>query len=194
MLNSLLLEIFMGKFTLNLVSVLVFIFLVNSAFSQSLEKFALKANKGSQIDFDFIAFDNKGKEVFSSAGNVFILNDKYKMIIPEELLVIDDGAKRYIYKEQDDEIIIAPVNKDDSDIMENPFAVLRHKNNKSSNYQVEVVNGSTPDLPKQIILKSSNGAKYVIAIKKFKELTNLNDKLFEFDVKNYPNAIVTRLD
>ena len=184
----------MGKFTLKLVSGLLFIFLVNSAFSISLEKCALKANKGSQIDYDMIALDNKGKEVYTSAGNVFILNDKYKMIIPEELLVIDNGTKRYIYKEQDDEIIIAPVNKDDSDIMENPFAVLRHKNNKTSNYQVEVINGSTPDLPKQIILKSSNGAKYVIAIKKFKELTNLNDKLFEFDVKNYPNAIVTRLD
>ncbi len=194
MLSSLLSEIFMGNFMMRLINILVFIFLVNTAFSQSLEKFALRANKGSQIDFDFIAFDNKGKEVYSSAGNVFILNDKYKMIIPDDLIVIDNGTKRYIYKEQDEEIIIAPVNKDESDIMENPFAVLRYKNNKAGNYQIDVVPGVTADMPKQIVLKSVSGAKYVILIKKFKDLNTLSEKIFEFNVNDYPNAIVTNLD
>lgn len=162
-------------------------------YAQSLNTFANKANKGSEIEFEFEALDNKGNSIYSNSGVVYIFNDKYKMLIPDELMVIDNGVRRFIYKVQDDEIIIAPVNKEETDIMENPFAVLRYKKDKIGNYTIDV-KAKKEDIPNQIILKANNGAKYIISIKKFKEFTNINDKFFEYNIKDYPNAIVTNLD
>ena len=167
---------------------------INICNAQSLNSFADIANNGSEIIFEFKALDNKNVEVYRNEGTIIIYNDNYRMLISNDLLVIDNGIKRFIYKEQDDEIIIAPVNKNEEDIMENPFAILRYKKSRVGNYNIEAKFGADKSIPQKIILKADNGAEYIITIKKFKDLKDISSKLFEYNLSEYPDAIVTNLD
>lgn len=169
--------------------------------NKELERFALRANAGSEIEFVFSATDNKGKEIYNESGSTIIHGNKYKLEIPNELLVVNDGTTRWIYKGQDDEMVIAANNPQDEDILENPFVILKGGNGGVlKNYTVSVINrvagaggSDLQGVPDKIILTAKGGAKYTIKITGFKSIANPLGILFELDVKKYPNAIVTDL-
>lgn len=165
-----------------------------------LRTFAARANAGSEIAFDFAATDNKGKEIYRETGKTTLSGNKYRMEVPGDLLVVNNGTIRWIYKPQEEEIVIAPNNPAGDDVLENPFAVLNvGGNGKVKNYSVLVVErkGSVPKelqgVPAKIILTATGGAKYTISITGFKSLSGLPDSLFEVDPKKYPDALITDL-
>ena len=63
---------------------------INICNAQSLNSFADIANNGSEIIFEFKALDNKNVEVYRNEGTIIIYNDNYRMLIPNDLLVIDN--------------------------------------------------------------------------------------------------------
>lgn len=162
--------------------------------------FALRANAGSEISFVFSATDNKGKEIYKDSGKSVIYGNKYRMEIPGDLLVVNNGVTRWIYKPGEEEIVIASNNPGEEDVLENPFAVLRAGNNgKIKNYTVAVTprgTGGAKELqgvPDKIVLTATGGARYTIRITGFKSLPDIPGAWFELDTKKYPEAVVTDL-
>lgn len=175
---------------------------IDSGFAQNkeLEGFAVKANAGSEIAFQFSATDNKGEIIYNETGKTLIQGNKYRLEVPDNLLLVNNGITRWIYKEQDDELVIAANNPNEEDVLENPFAILKSNGKQVKNYTVSIVNRAAglggaqmQGVPDKIILTASGGAKYTIKITGFKSVYNLSGSMFELDVKRYPNAVVTDL-
>ncbi len=194
---------FAGRLCFFLLATVLFTGRINGqGVNNDLNAFALRANAGSEISFVFSATDNKGKEVYNDSGKSIIYGNKYTMEIPGDLLVVNNGLVRWIYKINDEEIVIADNNPEEEDVLENPFAVLRTgRRGKLKNYTVSVVGrgsgapGELKDIPDKIILTATGGAKYTIKITGFKSLPDINEKaaLFELDTSRYPRAIITDL-
>lgn len=168
--------------------------------NKELEGFARKANAGSEIAFQFSATDNKGKEIYNETGKTLIQGNKYRLEVPDNLLIVNNGSTRWIYKEQDDELVIAANNPNEEDILENPFAILQSNGKQIKNYGVSIVKRAAgaggaqmQGVPDKIILTAKGGAKYTIKITGFKGVPNLSGAIFELDAKKYPKAIVTDL-
>lgn len=167
----------------------------------ALTDFAARANAGSEISFVFSATDNKAQEIYRESGKTIVYGNKYRMDVPDNLLVVSNGTSRWIYKPQEEELVIAANNPGEEDIMENPFAILNVKNGGTvKNYTVSVISRATgtggkelQGVPDKIILTAKGGAKYTIAITGFKQIATPPATTFELDVKKYPNAIVTDL-
>ncbi|MEG0890979.1 MAG: hypothetical protein RSF01_03760 [Bacteroidales bacterium] len=169
--------------------------------NKDLAAFAKRANNGSEIIFTFSATNSKGKEIYKEAGIIKIYGNKYKLDIPDNLLILNNGVTRWIYKIEEEELVIAANNPQEEDILENPFIILRAGSSKIiSNYTISVVkrvaekeDSNIQGVPDKIILAAKDGSKYIIKITEFNNISNLSGAQFEFDVKKYPNAMVTDL-
>ena len=118
----------------------------------------------------------------------------------DDLLVVNNGVTRWIYKPGEEEIVIASNNPGEEDVLENPFAVLRAGNNgKIKNYTVSVIPrgaGASKELQQvleRIVLTAVGGARYTIRITGFRPLPDIPGAWFELDTKKYPEAVVTDL-
>lgn len=174
--------------------------LVAQNVASDLRTFTARANAGSEISFVFSATDNKGKEIYRETGKATLSGNKYRMDVPGDLLVVNNGFTRWIYKPAEEELVIASNNPSEDDVLENPFAVLNTASNgKLKNYTVSVVKRTgtvgkeLQGVPDKIILTAIAGAKYTIRITGFKLLTGLPDTFFELDPKKYAGVIITDL-
>ncbi len=165
-----------------------------------LKSFAKVANNGSEIGFTFTAVDKDGKLLYESEGITLVYNEMFSVNIPDEFLIIDNKVNRWLYKINDEEIIVTDASVEDASIADNPFAFLRGETlDKIKNYDIEVVGraGNVPptlqSVPSKIVLISALGIKYTIEILSFKESTQLSDSNFVLDPAKYPNAIVVEM-
>ena len=165
-----------------------------------LKSFANIANKGSEIGFLFTAIDKNGSMLYNSQGTTLVYNEMFSLQVPDELLVVDNKVNRWLYKINNEEIIVMDATLQEASIADNPFAFLRSENIESiKNYTVEVEErtGTTlPSLksvPQKIILTSLAGIKYIIEINSFKESPQLSSYSFVLDLSRYPDAYVVEM-
>lgn len=165
-----------------------------------LKSFATIANRGSEIGFLFTAIDRDGSMLYSSEGSTLVYDEMFNMEIPDELIIVDNKVSRWLYKIDNEEIIVMDAASNEASIADNPFAFLRADSLESiENYKIEVVNRASntssalKSVPQKIILTSLAGIKYIIEINSFKESPQLSSHSFVLDVAKYPDAFVVEM-
>ncbi len=165
-----------------------------------LKSFANIANKGSEIGFLFTAIDKNGSILYNNQGTTLVYNEMFSLEVPDELIVVDNKVNRWLYKINDEEIIVMDATLQEASIADNPFAFLRAENLESiKNYTIEVEDRTSTTLPslksvpQKITLTSLAGIKYIIEINSFKEAPQLSSYSFVLDVAKYPDAFVVEM-
>lgn len=185
-------------FIMAIITSYTFAFANNSI--DKLKSFANVANKGSEIGFLFTAIDKNGSMLYNSQGTTLVYNEMFSLDVPDELLIVDNKVNRWLYKINDEEIIVMDATLQEASIADNPFAFLRSENLESiKNYTIEVKDRtgktlpSLKSVPQKIILTSLAGIKYIIEINSFKESPQLSSYNFVLDVAKYPNTFVVEM-
>lgn len=193
---------------------------MNGEGERLLEAVSAAIKAGSITKFTFTATDAKGKQVYNESGSIWIFGNKFRLEMPDELMVVSDGVTRWIYKMQSEEIIVSESDPENTDIMENPFAIfdvagkgytilpavqagyrqgktvkiiiLKAKDAVTNYRQIHIaVEGN--NIPAELVFNSTNGAKYTVQVNRFSKAENLAAQTFAFSVRQYPNAVVTDL-
>lgn len=176
---------------------------------------------GTVIGFDFSATDGKGKKIYEERGTVSVWGDKFRMEIPDDLIVVSDGVVKWIYKPGEEELIIAENNTKEQDVLENPFSILEQTDrfyNVTVGTEVKIIGGKgvkkvtlipreaennyvridiliekDKNIPVRIEFLSIDGSQYTASIRSFRPLTDKSPVLFRLDPEKYPDAVVTDL-
>lgn len=157
----------------------------------------MAAETGYAIEFIFSAQDENGKIIYSESGSVLVCGGKYRFEIPEEVLIVSDGVSQWVYNPMNEEIMISKseISKQLSEaVTPNDIAV------KMASLFTGEANGSGAvdiksdknNIPIELILKADD-IRYRINIESFVQKENIPQESFKFNVKNYPEAMVTDL-
>lgn len=141
---------------------------------------------GATLSFNFSAADTKGVEQYSTDGNITTFENRYVMQTPSAD-VICNAATLWIVQKEINEIIIQNAS-DGASVMNNPFAILQ---NADKNYKVEASLPDKNNIPHKITLTAKSGAVYTITIKSYAKIPLPDVAQFDFDEKNYRDAVIT---
>ena len=173
------------------------------------------------IGFDFFAMDGKGEKIYEERGTVSVRGDKFRMEIPDDLLVVSDGTVKWIYKPGAEELIIAENNTEEPDVLENPFSILEQaarfynvtvgtgvktlggksvktvtltpREAKNNYNRIDIFLEKDKNIPVRIEFFSIDGSRYTASILSFEPLTDTSGALFVLDPSKYPDAVITDL-
>ena len=182
----------------------------------------IKSYTSVSIDFSIVHEDNQNVTTNTENGRIVAKNKdfrKFKITMPKSEIYCD-GITKWLYMKDIEEINIALADFDSDDMNDNPvkFFTVDRKDMKYSYKQTITENQKQLDeidfYPKDRnaaysiirlhIEKSTNhplrikyfgkdGNNYTINVNKITPNLTIDDKIFDFDVKKYPNAEVVDL-
>ncbi|MFA8449961.1 MAG: outer membrane lipoprotein carrier protein LolA [Bacteroidales bacterium] len=149
----------------------------------------------------------------TKSGKIFFSGNKYRIELPGQY-IISDGKTVWTYIEDDEEVMINNVEKE-----ENSFSITNILTSYNDNYNIkyggqetiknekyEIIDlapktdnnlkliqlyvSSSPLRVKEVKSHDKNGSIYIYQIKKFIPLSSFKDSLFTFSEKEFPNVEV----
>ena len=158
--------------------------------------FAANAQQGYSFAFAFSAKDAKGVSVYDAKGDIEVSGPKFRMEIPQEMIVVSDGKTQWVYNCSNDEIIISESEFSQqlasaSTPLEMVEKVAGLFVGANKGYE-KVVNKDKAGNPVEVVLKYAKGS-YVIRILGQVVKKNTPPEIFALDVRNFPEAFVTDL-
>ena len=157
----------------------------------------IAAETGYAIEFIFSAQDTNGKTIYSESGNVLVCGGKYRFEIPDEVIIVSDGVCQWMYNSMNEEIMISnsDISKHLADaVTPNDIAVklaslFTGDANKPGTVEIKC---DKNNIPVELLLKAED-VGYKINIESFVQKEDIPQESFKFNVKNYPEAVVTDL-
>ena len=84
------------------------------------------AGKALEIRFDYMREDLQTEEKIEGSGTLFLMNEKYKIIM-DDMIVYFDGEKQYSQNMEVQEVYVSTPDPDDSEFMfSDPIRLLRN--------------------------------------------------------------------
>lgn len=174
------------------------------------------ASNSARVKFT-LSVDSPEDDMFTeSEGSVLLKNEKYR-IDTDDMLIICDNVKRYVYLKESNELQINYFEPDEGEI-ESPselfdiykegyfYRTIKEETLDGRNIKVvelipKKINDSSYknvhlhiDEDKNIIVKavihSKDGITYTYGIKTFETNANLSDSEFSFDASKYPGIYI----
>ena len=125
---------------------------------------------------------------YETKGTIVTLENKYCME-NTDVIVLSDGQVLCIYQKANDEVILQEAAAGAAGIA-NPFALLA---GSDTNYDIAASDADAQGIPRKIVLKAKSGTKYIIRIKDYKKLPQVDEQQFIFRAEDFPTAVVTDL-
>lgn len=181
---------------------------------------AAQMRAGAEIGFGFSARDAGARTVYAAEGTLHVWGDKFRMEIPEDLLVVCNGSVKWIYRPEAGELMIAEHHPQEADLLENPFSILENagrqyrlsagaagvsggkatetvvltpRESGNGYARIEIVLEKDTAVPVRIAFFSKDGAQYAAEVRSFRPLQSRGAEQFELDPSAFPDAVVTDL-
>ncbi len=156
-----------------------------------------EVQKGYSFGFAFSAKDAKGASVYEAKGDIVVSGARFRMEIPQEMVVVSDGVTQWVYNCSNDEILISASEfsqltasaSSPVDLVEKLAGLFVGAN---KGYEKVVVNKDKGGNPVEVVLKYAKGS-YVIRIIGGIIEKNTPPEIFSLDIGKYPEAVVTDL-
>lgn len=153
--------------------------------------------KGYSFSFSFVAKDAKGVSVYNAKGDIVVSGPKFRMEIPQELIVVSDGKTQWVYNCSNDEILISESEfSQQLASASNPLEMAEKLAGifvgANKGYEKAVVNKDKAGNPVEVVIKWAKGS-YVIRILGAVVEKNTPPEMFALDVRNFPEAVITDL-
>ena len=149
-----------------------------------------------EVSFTFTSFDKDGKVVFEEEGAVTMLQNKFRLEVEDEFIMVTDGSTLWVYKVQSDDIIIMEYSSRSADRpIENSILNLAELfgYSEASGNRMEMKKNADGK-PAEIIFHTADDSMHRVKIKSVKVRQPLqSSKTFILDSNDYPNAIITDL-
>lgn len=159
--------------------------------------FAANAQQGYSFAFAFSAKDAKGVDVYDAKGDVVVSGARFRMEIPQEMIVVSDGKTQWVYNCSNDEILVC--ESEFSGQMETASSVAEIVEKlaglfvgANKGYEKAVVKKDKAGNPVEVVLKWAKGS-YVIRILGAVVEKKTPPEMFSLDVRNFPEAVITDL-
>ena len=157
----------------------------------------LSAQTGYSIKFSFSVEDTKGGIVYAESGDIFVCGGKYRLEIPEELIIVCNGKTQWIYNSLNGDIVVSDSEISDRlssadspfDSMETLLSLFASSEEEGSRIDVKKDKAGKP----VEITLCSDKTVYRVKVKSLETVENMPQEKFIFNVKEYPEAIVTDL-
>ena len=153
--------------------------------------------KGYSFSFSFVAKDAKGGGVYDAKGDVVVSGARFRLEIPQQMIVVSDGKTQWVYNCSNDEILVS--ESEFSGQMETASSVTEIVEKvaglfvgANKGYEKAVVKKDKAGNPVEVVLKWAKGS-YVIRILGAVVETKTPPEMFSLDVRNFPEAVITDL-
>ena len=155
--------------------------------------FASNAQQGYSFSFAFSAKDAKGVSVYDAKGDIVVNGQKFRMEIPQEMLVVSDGKTQWVYNCSNDEILISESEfSQQMESVSTPLEMVAGLFVGANKGYEKIVNKDKAGNPEEIVIKYAKGS-YVVRILGQVVKKNTPPEMFTLDVRNFPEAVVTDL-
>lgn len=148
------------------------------------------------VSFTFTSYDKDGRVVFEEDGVVTMQQNRFRLEVEDEFMMVTDGSTLWVYKVQTDDIIIMGNSMaGSSQPLENSILNLAELfgYSQAAGNQMEIKK-SADGKPSEIIFHTADDSMHRVKIKSVKVKQPLHSAdIFKLDGKDYPNAIVTDL-
>ena len=150
----------------------------------------------SVMNFIFRAADNAGKEIYNEEGTISYRDNKFRIELEDQMLVVSDGRALWVYREQSDDILIleAGLGSFDADNLESAIRKLVSVFGYAGTGDDRVdIKRDAKNRPAEVTFFSAGKSYYKVIIKSVAENVTADDKIFTFSLRDYPDAVVTDL-
>jgi outer membrane lipoprotein-sorting protein len=202
----------------NLSILFITLFVIHSSFAQYdpeakvlLEAMSKKYQSKGAFSADFtqkLTNESAGLDE-SISGTIYVKGDKYKLKIAGQE-IFNDGKNIWAYNKEGKEVTVSTSDPDEEEIsLSNIWNLYKegykygmNENDKDGNQVVDLepsdrgeksyykirMTISTSNELKSFVVFENTGNKYEYFINVFKDQTDLDDKYFTFDIKDYPGV------
>jgi len=163
--------------------------------------------KSVQADFELVIEDRKENSRNSSAGNLLLKQDKYRITAPGSMVCFD-GKTMWTYMEEEQEVTIAEPGDSDEDFLSNPariftgfrqdfkYRYVRETTLKGTKYheidlfrmdldqpysRIKVFVSQNTDMPEIISSIGKDGVDYTVNLTNFQLDREISDATFTLD-------------
>ena len=177
-----------------------------------MEQISENLKGGSECSFKINSYNKNGTLLLSERGVAVIYGEKFSVTINNGTKTVSDGKSQWFYNGANNEIIIGEAASGGIPV-DNPFALFSNpalfykidygkrqgelreivlsprKEKRYSKIKLFLNNNS----PERISIEASNGNRYNIELSRLVKRTNLPEKMFVLNPKEYKGAVVTDL-